>query len=598
MINLNPAIEQKINQFILETQNKFSQDKSATLASYQTEATNITQETRNLRDELNQKLGELTFSDPLPSREELEKQIIAHTDQLVETINLLSTGKISETPLDTLSQETDSLVTTITILFDANANVPNLPKLKEKLTAWQTKVKDTLVKISATVELQQKNESLIAELKDNLDKYSSIPEVDEPFEKLVNEFKDNFAQLQEASVLFKNLDDLINEIKSKNEAVKLNQRIDILLEKTKEQVAGFPPELDREVQGELAKLIKILGIAQVELMNISKPCDIMQVKAVVDAGEIAIKSLTGQPNIILAQKLRYAAKTGLRKIQNGSGFIPANFRDHLFHSVKIPTKVLIGLVLALPLNWGIMNSPPVNDLLMSLPPIINSSNQNTEVKSNQNTEEKAGNFRLLILILMTGTLGGAVSLLIRLQDFDDPKNQKYDDDLLPLIIGLTKPILGGSFAFFILLILNSNIFPIEIRPSTKDNGNGIYLYGLLTMAFVAGFSERLVPDLISQVEKKVTVEASSTGQGLPPTILIAPSSAALALNGSQEFTINPVGNYTITISPPESGNIDKNTTDAKFTYTAPPQGKAGDKITITATSDSGQTAKATVTLTA
>ena len=598
MINLNPAIEQKINQFILETHNKFSQDKSATLASYQTEATNITQETQNLRDELIQKLGELTFSDPLPSREELEKQIIAHTDQLVETINLLSTGKISETPLDTLSQETDSLVTTITILFDANANVPNLPKLKEKLTAWQTKVKDTLVKISATVELQQKNESLIAELKDNLDKYSSIPEVDEPFEKLVKEFKDNFAQLQEASVLFKTLDDLINEIKSKNEAVKLNQRIDILLEKTKEQVAGFPPELDREVQGELAKLIKILGIAQVELMNISKPCDIMQVKAVVDAGEIAIKSLTGQPNIILAQKLRYAAKTGLRKIQNGSGFIPANFRDNLFHSVKIPTKVLIGLVLALPLNWGIMNSPPVNDLLMSLPPIINSSNQNTEVKSNQNTEEKAGNFRLLILILMTGTLGGAVSLLIRLQDFDDPKNQKYDDDLLPLIIGLTKPILGGSFAFFILLILNSNIFPIEIRPSTKGTGDDTYLYGLLAMAFVAGFSERLVPDLISQVEKKVTVEASSTGQGLPPTILIAPSSAALALNGSQEFTINPVGNYTITISPPESGKIDKNTTDAKFTYTAPPQGNAGDKITITATSDSGQTAKATVTLTA
>jgi hypothetical protein len=212
--------------------------------------------------------------------------------------------------------------------------------------------------------------------------------------------------------------------------------------------------------------------------------------------------------------------------------------------------------------------------------------------------EKAGNFSLLILILMTGTLGGAVSLLIRLQDFDDPKNQKYDDDLLPLIIGLTKPILGGSFAFFILLILNSNIFPIEIRGKTEDNGNGIYLYGLLAMAFVAGFSERLVPDLINQVEKKVTVEASSTGQGLPPAILIAPPIKSLALNGSQEFTINPVGNYTITISPPESGKIDKNTTDAKFTYTAPAQGKAGDKITITATSDSGQTAKATVTLTA
>ncbi|AVQ73670.1 hypothetical protein MTo_00228 [Microcystis aeruginosa NIES-1211] len=598
MINLNPTIEQKINQFILETQNKFSQDKSATLASYQTEAKTITQETNNLRDELIQKLGELTFSDPLPSRGELEKQIIAHTDQLVETINLLSTGKISGISLDTLSQKIDGLVATITIVFDANANDANLPELEQKLTAWQTKIKNTLVKFSATVELQQKNESLIAELKDNLDKYSSIPEVDEPFEKLVKEFKDNFAQLKEASVLFKILDDLINEIKARDEVIKLNQRIDILLEKTQEQVAGFTQELDREVQGELARLITILGIAQVELMNISKPGDIMQVKSVVDAGEIAIKSLIGKPNIILAQRLRYAARTGLREIQKGIGFTLLNVRDNFYHSFKIPTKVLIGLVLAVPLNWLIMNSPPVKDLLMSLPPIINSSNQNTEGKSNQNTEDKAINFRLLILILMTGTLGGAVSLLTRLQDFDNPKNQKYDDDLLPFLIGLTKPILGGSFAFFILLILNSNISPLEIRGGTGNKGNDTYLYGLLTMAFVAGFSERLIPDLINQVEKRVTVEASSTGQGLPPTILIAPSSAALAFNGIQEFSINPVGNYTITISPPESGKIDKNTTDAKFTYTAPAQGNAGDTITITATSDSGQTAKATVTLTA
>ncbi len=605
MINLNPAIEQKINQFILKVK-----------LAHQKEARDIIQETKNLKDELIQKLGGLTFSDPLfrlSVAEELEKQIIAHTDRLVETINLLSTGKSSETPLDTLSQETDSLVATITTLFDANANVPNLPKLKEKLTAWQTKVKDTLVKFSTTVELQQKNESLIAKLKDNLDKYSSIPEVDEPFEKLVKEFKDNFAQLQvqEESVLFQTLDDLINEIKARDEGIKLNKRIDILLEKTQEQVAGFTQELDREVQGELAKLIKILGMAQVELKNISKPCDIMQVKSVVDAGEMAIKSLTGQPNIILAQKLRYAATTGLREIQKGSWFSYANFKDNFWHSFKIPTKVLIGLVFALPVNWFIMNFSPVKELL-SLPPIIKSSNQNTQGECNQNTpgegnqnaqEKNSSNtedgvITIIRLMWITGTLGGGVSLLTRLQDFDNPKNQKYDDDLLPLLIGLTKPILGGSFAFFILLILNSNIFPIDIRRSTEDKGNDTYLYGLLAMAFVAGFSERLIPDLISQVEKKVIVEASSTGQGLPPAILIAPSRAALALNGSQEFTINPVGNYTITISPPDSGKIDKNTTDAKFTYTAPAQGNAGDTITITATSDSGQTAKATITLTA
>ncbi|MFM6437477.1 MAG: hypothetical protein ACKPGW_20930, partial [Microcystis panniformis] len=324
------------------------------------------------------------------------------------------------------------------------------------------------------------------------------------------------------SVLFQTLDDLINEIKARDEVIKLNKRIDILLGKTKEQVAGFPPELDREVQGELAKLIKILGIAQVELMNISKPCDIMQVKSVVDAEEIAIKSLTGQPNIVLAQKLRYAATTGLREIQKGSSRHLrrlANFTDNLFHSFKIPTKVLIGLVFAFPVNWFIMNFSPVKELL-SLPPIIKSSNQNAQGKGNQNTQREGnqntpgegnqnaqgegnqntpgegnqntqgkgnqntqgkkssdtedGVITIIRLMWITGTLGGGVSLLTRLQDFDNPKNQKYDDDLLPLLIGLTKPILGGSFAFFILLILNSSISPLQIRTDTGDNGNNNY----------------------------------------------------------------------------------------------------------------------------
>lgn len=600
MINLNPAIEQKINDFILGTQNKFSQFKSGILASFQTEAETITQETNALRDELNQKLDEL-FPDPLSSQNKLKEQIITHTDKLEQTIKPLSTGKSSEITIDTLIQENDSLVTEITTLFDANANAQGWPELKQKLIDWQRKIKDTLIRFSTAVELHQKNEFLIANLKDTLSRYSSIPEVDEPFEKLIKEFKSNFAQLQEASILFQTVDDLTNEIKARDEAIKLNQRIDILLERTKEQVAGFPPELDREVQGELAKLIKILGRAQVELMNSSKPCDVMQVKSVVDAGEIAIKSLTGQPNIILAQKLRYAAKTGLRKIQNVSGSGLADFRDNLFHSIKIPTKILIGLVLAIPLSWGIINIPPVKDLLIYLPPIGQQQPASGSASFPRISPEEK---EFIILILMTGTLGGAVSLLTRLKDFDDPKNQKYDDDFLPFLIGLTKPILGASFAFFILLILNSNISPLEIRGESEDNGNGIYLYGLLAMAFVAGFSERLIPDLISQVEKKVAVESSSTGQGLPsspsqPTkISIDPPDADLALNGSREFTINPVGNYTITIEP-NTGKINPTKTPEKFTYTAPApsQGNARDKITITATSDSGQTATATVTLT-
>jgi hypothetical protein len=61
----------------------------------------------------------------------------------------------------------------------------------------------------------------------------------------------------------------------------------------------------------------------------------------------------------------------LRKTQMGFWNGLADFRDNLFHSIKIPTKVLIGLVLASPFELGIMKFPPVRDLLMPLPPISN-----------------------------------------------------------------------------------------------------------------------------------------------------------------------------------------------------------------------------------
>jgi hypothetical protein len=49
MINLNPAIEQKINQFILKPKINLVRINQLPLLSYQTEAKTITQETNNLR---------------------------------------------------------------------------------------------------------------------------------------------------------------------------------------------------------------------------------------------------------------------------------------------------------------------------------------------------------------------------------------------------------------------------------------------------------------------------------------------------------------------------------------------------------------------
>jgi len=131
----------------------------------------------------------------------------------------------------------------------------------------------------------------------------------------------------------------------------LNLRIEKLIQDTRLKVTTLLPELDREVQSELGALIKLVGMAQVELektqvqkVQIQKaqvqedPSNVKhdiwkqitqfiypdkkesnsnrvaQVKAIVEYLEIAIDSLTGKPNLLLAQKLRYASKTRLRKI--------------------------------------------------------------------------------------------------------------------------------------------------------------------------------------------------------------------------------------------------------------------------------------------
>jgi hypothetical protein len=205
----------------------------------------------------------------------------------------------------------------------------------------------------------------------------------------------------------------------------LNLRIDKLIQDTRLKVTTLLPELDREVQSELGALIKLVGMAQVELektqvqkVQIQKaqvqedPSNVKhdiwkqitqfiypdkkesnsnrvaQVKAIVEYLEIAIDSLTGKPNLLLAQKLRYASKTRLRKIKGVSWADPRNYADDFFHGIKTPTKVLLGVISAFPINWFIIygmhiNWPilvnftsPVQDVLKALPlPEVPRANQ-------------------------------------------------------------------------------------------------------------------------------------------------------------------------------------------------------------------------------
>ncbi|MFM6026727.1 MAG: hypothetical protein ACKPER_28045, partial [Dolichospermum sp.] len=135
-----------------------------------------------------------------------------------------------------------------------------------------------------------------------------------------------------------------------------------------------------------------------------------------------------------------------------------------------------------------------------------------------------------------------------------------------------------------------------------------YFYGLLALAFIAGFSERFVPDLISQVEKTpAPAKSPEQGQGLlGDKLSIQPSNVPLIYEATQTFNLKPSlssSNYKIDLTSDKDG--EKGTivtqTESEFVYTAPTQAGAADIktviITVTSNTDPQQTATATVTLT-
>lgn len=104
----------------------------------------------------------------------------------------------------------------------------------------------------------------------------------------------------------------------------------------------------------------------------------------------------------------------------------------------------------------------------------------------------------IILAITAGTLGSVVSILIRIEDF---QNRKYRDKLVPFFIGAFKPVIGAAFGLFLLAIYSSDLIVLNLTSNKNENSKGYFIFML---AFVAGFSERLARDIIIKTEDAVT----------------------------------------------------------------------------------------------
>ncbi len=309
------------------------------------------------------------------------------------------------------------------------------------------------------------------------------------------------------------------------------------------------PAMTEEVQEELSKTISTLRRVKrclIIAQNRKNGVRQAQFEEIQEDLVNAIAELKQDPGkLLFVRRTRRDAQFVIRELTNPMfGSLINAFKYALYES-STPVKVLLGLLLGLPMYLLIPFIPyrPIIDTFFA--PVIKDS-ESCAVKWRREAETFTNNERMMIkdqqtraevdyitkcdvdmtmvLLILAGSagfLGSIVSILTRIKEFE---NERYADAVLPIYIGAFKPLIGSTFGILVFTLISSSILPLKFDEGRKEIQ---VWYALYTIAFVAGFSERLVKDIISQAENKV----------LPP------GSVAV---------VYPIGQTTTTVQPPTS----------------------------------------------
>ena len=125
------------------------------------------------------------------------------------------------------------------------------------------------------------------------------------------------------------------------------------------------------------------------------------------------------------------------------------------------------------------------------------------------------------LVILCGVLGGLISMLRRLQDMPSGSTPLIDTVALnagQFGIGLA-PVYGGIFAMVLYLVFLSRLLDSIIAPTAQAAAFPMFndatpaatadAAKLLVWAFVAGFAEKLVPDVLNRLTAKNTAPAQA-----------------------------------------------------------------------------------------
>lgn len=115
-------------------------------------------------------------------------------------------------------------------------------------------------------------------------------------------------------------------------------------------------------------------------------------------------------------------------------------------------------------------------------------------------------FFFISLAVSMGALGSAVSVIVRANKFIEQCKEGQSD---LFFTGFFRPIVGMSFAIFAVALIESGVFSGIFTIAKQENRN-VYLY--MAIAFIAGFSERLVEDVVLRTEDSLTGYSSRSNK--------------------------------------------------------------------------------------
>jgi hypothetical protein len=222
----------------------------------------------------------------------------------------------------------------------------------------------------------------------------------------------------------------------------------------------LPPGSDEETQDELGLILQFLP-------TIERTRDAALLRSI----ELAVHSLLAEPpNRLLAIRLRESAQQGLLR----RGF----FRS-ILPGTSASTWVIAGMMFFL--CFGILLMFFVYARFPYYP--------QQQIPLGSGESPFFIKYIYIPLIPLAGALGSVVSILVRIRDFSEIRILNP-----PALFwtGFFKPIIGATFALFVFAAIGSSL--ISVNPAINQG------FMFLTLGFIAGFSERFAPDLVSRIE--------------------------------------------------------------------------------------------------